>query len=81
MPNSPPLCTVVISTQSASGSKLHSISGALIPTLLSWSVRHRGCTRLGRNGTSWVARAVAERNARSTPTNPPPMRASLPTLT
>ena len=70
-----------MSTQSASGSKLYSISGALMPTLLSLSRRLSGCTRFGRSGTSWVARAVARRSRCSTSTGPPSTRASLPYFT
>ena len=81
MPNSPPLWTVVSSIQSASGSKLYSISGALMPTLLSWSVRQSGCTRLGLSGTLRVASAVADLTASSSATNPPSGRASLPAFT
>ena len=39
------------------------LPGAPMPTLLSWSVRQSGCTRLGLSGTSRVAVAVARRKA------------------
>ena len=41
------MCTVVSSIQSASGWNAYSISGALMPQLLLWSVRHNGVDPVG----------------------------------